>query len=73
MHGLDLPGGFKGDKFDYFHEMIITQEMARIGARGYSDGLLGGMVIGLPPVMSALTSYLLFWFRFAKLRWLALT
>ena len=52
LHGLTLPGGIKGEDFDYFHELIITQEISRIGARGYSDGLLGGMVIGLPPVMN---------------------
>lgn len=52
LHGLTLPSGLKGEDFDYFHELIITQEISRIGSRGYSDGLLGGMVIGLPPVMS---------------------
>lgn len=26
--------------------------MARVGARGYGDGLMGGMVIGLPPVLN---------------------
>jgi hypothetical protein len=52
LHGLSLPSGLKGEEFDYFHELIITQELSRIGSRGYSDGLLGGMVIGLPPVMS---------------------
>lgn len=44
--------------YSQFHELIITQELARIGARGYSDGLLGGMVIGLPPVMSECASSL---------------
>ncbi|POW00652.1 hypothetical protein PSTT_13004, partial [Puccinia striiformis] len=34
------------------HELIITQELGRCGARGFSDGLLGGMVIGLPPVLN---------------------
>ncbi|KAK9897971.1 acyl-CoA dehydrogenase NM domain-like protein [Cystobasidium minutum MCA 4210] len=52
LHGLTLPSGLKGEDFDYFHELIITQEISRIGSRGYSDGLLGGMVIGLPPVMN---------------------
>lgn len=52
LHGLKLPGGVKGEEFDYFHEMIITQELVRSGARGYADGLQGGMVIGLPPVMN---------------------
>jgi alkylation response protein AidB-like acyl-CoA dehydrogenase len=31
--------------------MIITQELVRMGARGFGDGLQGGMVIGLPPIM----------------------
>ncbi|KNZ45431.1 uncharacterized protein VP01_811g2 [Puccinia sorghi] len=52
LHGLTLPAGVKGEEFDYFHELIITQELGRCGARGFSDGLLGGMVIGLPPVLN---------------------
>jgi len=47
MNGLVAP-----EKFDYFHELVITQELTRVGARGYGDGLLGGMVIGLPPVLN---------------------
>lgn len=46
LHGLKLPGGVDGREFDYFHEMVITQELVRAGARGYADGLQGGMVIG---------------------------
>ncbi|KAF8596282.1 acyl-CoA dehydrogenase NM domain-like protein [Ceratobasidium sp. AG-I] len=45
-------GAVKPEEFDYFHELIITQELTRVGARGYGDGLLGGMVIGLPPVIN---------------------
>lgn len=47
LKGLSLPGGVKGEDFDYFHEMIITQELVRAGGRGYADGLQGGMVIGV--------------------------
>lgn len=32
--------------------MIIHQETGRLGTRGYADGLLGGSVIGLPPVLN---------------------
>ena len=32
--------------------MIINQEFVRAGQRGYNDGSLGGMVIGLPPVLN---------------------
>ena len=35
-----------------FSELVINQELVRIGARGYGDGLNAGMVIGLPPVMN---------------------
>ncbi|GAA5935723.1 uncharacterized protein JCM15063_001782 [Sporobolomyces koalae] len=52
LHGLTLLGGVKGEEFDYFHESIVTQELVRAGARGYADGLQGGMVIGLPPIMN---------------------
>ncbi|KIM39787.1 hypothetical protein M413DRAFT_183488 [Hebeloma cylindrosporum] len=47
MNGLVTP-----ETFDYFHELIITQEFARSSMRGYGDGLLGGKVIGLPPVLN---------------------
>jgi alkylation response protein AidB-like acyl-CoA dehydrogenase len=53
LKGLTLFNGLvKPEEFDYFHELIITQEFVRCGARGYGDGLQGGMVIGLPPVLN---------------------
>ncbi|KAH8109588.1 acyl-CoA dehydrogenase NM domain-like protein [Phellopilus nigrolimitatus] len=59
LHAMRLGPGkhLKGRKlfngvFDYFHELVITQEIVRVGQRGYGDGLLGGMVIGLPPVLN---------------------
>ncbi|KAL4248028.1 acyl-CoA dehydrogenase family protein [Abortiporus biennis] len=53
LKGRTLMGGIvKPEEFDYFHEMIITQEMTRHGARGYGDGLQAGAVIGLPPVLN---------------------
>jgi alkylation response protein AidB-like acyl-CoA dehydrogenase len=33
-------------------QLIINQEVVRCASRGYGDGLLGGMVIGLPPVLN---------------------
>ncbi|KAF8071701.1 peroxisomal acyl-CoA-dehydrogenase [Lyophyllum atratum] len=47
-----MNGIVKPEEFDYFHELIITQEFARSSLRGYGDGLMGGMVIGLPPVLN---------------------
>ncbi|KAF8625537.1 hypothetical protein AX15_005304 [Amanita polypyramis BW_CC] len=53
LKGLVLLDGLvKPEEFDYFHELIITQEFARCGYRGYSDGLMAGSVIGLPPVLN---------------------
>lgn len=71
LQGRTLMNGLvKPEEFDYFHELIITQEATRCGARGYGDGepillpaslvmltlpmigLLGGAVIGLPPVLN---------------------
>ncbi|CED84717.1 acyl-dehydrogenase [Phaffia rhodozyma] len=53
LHGLELMGGIVEPKnFDYFHELVITQEIVMCGARGYGDGLGGGNVIGLPPVIN---------------------
>ncbi|KAI0649277.1 acyl-CoA dehydrogenase [Trametes meyenii] len=53
LQGLTLMGGaVTPEEFDYFHELVISQETARCGARGYGDGLLAGCVIGLPPVLN---------------------
>lgn len=53
LHGRRLLGDVPGEKFDYFHEMILSQELSRFGpARGYGDGMNSGMSIGLPPVIN---------------------
>ncbi|TFK72901.1 acyl-CoA dehydrogenase NM domain-like protein [Pluteus cervinus] len=53
LRGRVLMGGIvEPAEFDNFHELIIAQELARIHARGYSDGLGGGTCIGLPPVLN---------------------
>ncbi|KAI8912678.1 acyl-CoA dehydrogenase/oxidase [Gorgonomyces haynaldii] len=53
LHGLKLVADVKPEEFDYFHELVITQELSRIGgARGFADGMNGGMVIGLPPIIN---------------------
>ncbi|KAI9206338.1 acyl-CoA dehydrogenase/oxidase [Polychytrium aggregatum] len=48
---VSLPSGVRAEEFDYFHEMIAHEEIARLGFPGYLDGLATGMVIGLPPVL----------------------
>jgi alkylation response protein AidB-like acyl-CoA dehydrogenase len=53
LQGKSLFGGIvKPEEFDYFHEMVINQELARVQARGYGDGFQAGTVIGLPPVLN---------------------
>ena len=52
LAGRKLFADIKPEEFDYFHEMIITQELSRCGCRGFMDALQGGMVIGLPPVLN---------------------
>lgn len=47
-----LPGGVSVDEFDYFHEMLTHEEIARLGAPSYTDGCGAGLVIGLPPVLN---------------------
>lgn len=43
-------------QFDYFHELIMGQECARINARGYYDGMGGGTYIGKPVVECSLAT-----------------
>ncbi|KAJ3336026.1 hypothetical protein HDU91_001936 [Kappamyces sp. JEL0680] len=49
----DQIGGLKAQNFDYFHELILHEEASRnfFGASAYEKSLIGGMVIGAPPVM----------------------
>ncbi|KAI0087286.1 acyl-CoA dehydrogenase/oxidase [Irpex rosettiformis] len=53
LKGLTLMNGIVSpEEFDYFHELVITQEIVRAAARGYGDGLNAGTVIGLPPILN---------------------
>ncbi|KAI2469475.1 acyl-CoA dehydrogenase NM domain-like protein [Annulohypoxylon bovei var. microspora] len=53
LHGVELlDGAVRGEEFDYFHDLIMAQEGVRANARGFQDGQLAGMVIGLPCVMN---------------------
>ncbi|KAJ3111544.1 hypothetical protein HDU96_005605 [Phlyctochytrium bullatum] len=52
LKGFQLPGGVKPEEFDYFHELIAHEEVARIGSPAFCDGLGAGFVIGLPPVLA---------------------
>ncbi|KXS21857.1 acyl-CoA dehydrogenase NM domain-like protein [Gonapodya prolifera JEL478] len=50
--GFRLPCGITPKEFDFFHELIVTEELARTGMPGFFDGLGTGLVIGLPPVIN---------------------
>ncbi|KAI1845124.1 hypothetical protein JX265_002791 [Neoarthrinium moseri] len=53
LHGVNLlDGAVKGEEFDYFHDLIMGQEGSRANARGFQDGNMAGMVIGLPCIMN---------------------
>lgn len=53
LHGVKLMGGaVKGEEFDYFHDLVVSQEMSRANARGFQDGNMAGMVIGLTAVLN---------------------
>ncbi|KAH8599358.1 acyl-CoA dehydrogenase/oxidase [Bisporella sp. PMI_857] len=53
LHGAELLGGaVKGEEFDYFHDLIVSQELTRANARGFADGNMAGMTIGLTAVLN---------------------
>lgn len=53
LHGVNLlDGAVKGEEFDYFHDLIVSQEMSRPMARGFQDGNMAGMTIGLTAVLN---------------------
>eukprot|EP00932_Pfiesteria_piscicida_P021734 SRR837773.8512.p1 GENE.SRR837773.8512~~SRR837773.8512.p1 ORF type:complete len:382 (-),score=170.11 SRR837773.8512:39-1118(-) len=47
-HIGECPLGYEPD---YFHELVVYDEMARCGSTGFLWGLAGGLTIGLPPVL----------------------
>ena len=50
LHGRTLLGGVKGEEFDAFHDLVVAQELARAHSRGYQDGNMAGIMIGLTAV-----------------------
>jgi alkylation response protein AidB-like acyl-CoA dehydrogenase len=49
-----FPNGVKAvptEKWDLFHEMLLTDELSRAGSGGFVWNLIGGFGIGCPPVM----------------------
>jgi len=56
--GNKIAGGVRPEEFDYFHELIIHDEVSRQGSGGLVWGLFIGLCIGLPPVMKFGSKYL---------------
>ncbi|TFK28716.1 acyl-CoA dehydrogenase [Coprinopsis marcescibilis] len=53
LQGRTLMDGLvKPEEFDFFYEGIVHAELARVSSRAVIDGLLAGLVIGLPPVLN---------------------
>lgn len=50
LQGRKLMGDVKPEEFDYFHDLIVAQELSRAGARGFQDGNMAGMMISLTAV-----------------------
>jgi alkylation response protein AidB-like acyl-CoA dehydrogenase len=48
---LKLPGGISADELDYFTRYVTNYEFYANLPPGLSDGLSGGINIGLPPIM----------------------
>ncbi|CDH50947.1 acyl-dehydrogenase [Lichtheimia corymbifera JMRC:FSU:9682] len=46
-----LPAGVKPEEFDAFHRLIVVDELCRCGSGGVVWALIGGLGIGLPPVI----------------------
>lgn len=47
-----LDGAIEAKDFDYFCDLIVTQELARANARGFQDGNMAGMSISLSAVLA---------------------
>lgn len=47
-----LDGAVKAEEFDYFHDLILAQEMTRASARGFQDGNMAGMAIGQSVILN---------------------
>mmetsp|Transcript_60324 Transcript_60324/g.143708 ORF Transcript_60324/g.143708 Transcript_60324/m.143708 type:complete len:530 (+) Transcript_60324:130-1719(+) len=48
--GIRMPGNVEPDQFDYFHEMIAHQEIARLGHPGFIDAIGMGWLISAPAI-----------------------
>ncbi len=52
------PVGIKPEEFNAFHELVICDELCRCGSGGVVWALIGGLGIGLPPIMHFASDYI---------------
>ncbi|KAI7687371.1 acyl-CoA dehydrogenase, partial [Hortaea werneckii] len=50
LHGKRLLDVMDGKDFDYFHDLVMGQELSRHNSRGFQDGNMAGMTISLTAV-----------------------
>lgn len=50
--GISIPGDVAVEEYDYFHEMIIHMEIARLGLPGFIDSLGAGWMISVPAIFN---------------------
>lgn len=48
--GIHIPGDVPPDEFNFFHEMLVHQEISRLGRPGFIDSLGAGWLISAPAV-----------------------
>eukprot|EP01117_Protostelium_nocturnum_P001016 TRINITY_DN11339_c0_g1_i1.p1 TRINITY_DN11339_c0_g1~~TRINITY_DN11339_c0_g1_i1.p1 ORF type:complete len:567 (-),score=223.66 TRINITY_DN11339_c0_g1_i1:63-1739(-) len=56
--GDKIAGGVKPSEWDYFHELILIDELSRCGSGGVVWGIQAGLAIGLPPILLFGNQYL---------------
>ena len=56
--GDKLAGGIRPEQYDAFCELIVVDEISRCGSGGLAWGILGGLSIGLPPILKFGSKYL---------------
>lgn len=50
--------GVEIEKPDSFHEIVVYEEIAKVGSGGLLWGLMGGTGIGVPPILKFGGKYL---------------
>ncbi|KAL2913410.1 hypothetical protein HK105_207022 [Polyrhizophydium stewartii] len=56
--GIKPPAGIAPEEYDMFHNLIISDELARVASGGVLFGIMGGHTIALPPIIHFGSQYL---------------